>query len=253
MGAIVMANGDACKLAAEVGVPHKALLEFAGASMIERVVAALQGCPQIGQIVVSCRPGGPIADHLGDRAELGLPEDPTFLGGIAQGFAQMPQAERALLVTCDMPLLTPQAVGHFVEEAAYHPEADVVYGMVDISLTRRRYPGTRRTAIRLKEGSYTASGLTVVSRRFVEHCGPLLMAAFQARKSKLAMARLLGYGFLVKFALGMLSVHEVLARAEVLLDGKVAAVAIPYAECGFDVDSQQDLAAVRDILARPKS
>jgi GTP:adenosylcobinamide-phosphate guanylyltransferase len=252
MGAIVMANGDACKLASGLGVPHKALLEFEGISMIQRVLNALAGCPELDPVVVSCRPEGPIAQHLDGLATLAQPADPTFLGGIAEGFALMPQRDRALLVTCDMPLLSPQAVCHFVQEAAYHPEADVVYGMVDINLTRRQYPESKRTSIRLREGSYTASGLSVVSRRFIEHCGPLLMNAFKARKNKVAMASLLGYGFLVRFALGMLSLQEVVARAEQLLQGQVAAVAIPYADCGFDVDSAKDLVAARQVLARPK-
>lgn len=246
-----MANGEACKLAAQVGVPHKALLDFDGASMIERVLAAVEDCPLVSQVVVSCRPGGPIAQQLQGRAWLGQPDDPTFLGGIREGFALMPEVSRALLVTCDMPLLTSRAVCHFVEEAAHHPEADLVYGMVDASLTQREYPETHRTSIRLKEGNYTASGLTVVSRRFVEHCGPLLMNAFQARKSKFAMARLLGYSFLVRFALGALSLEQVVCRAEELLQGKCAAISIPYAECGFDVDSEKDLVAARKVLARP--
>jgi GTP:adenosylcobinamide-phosphate guanylyltransferase len=245
-----MANGEACKLAAGLGVPHKALLDLAGVPMIERVLTAVEECPEVSQIVVSCLPEGPIAQQLEGRARLALPDDPTFLGGIREGFALMPEVQRALLVTCDMPLLTSRAVCYFVQEAAHHPEADLVYGMVDISLTRREYPDSHRTAIRLREGSYTASGLTVVSRRFVEHCGPLLMDAFQARKSKFGMARLLGYGFLVRFALGVLSLEQIIGRAEELLQGKCAAVSIPYAECGFDVDSEQDLVAARKAIAR---
>jgi len=250
LGAIVMANGEACKLAAKLDAPHKALLDLHGQSMIERVLAAVRECPEIGQVVVSCRPSGPIAEHLSGRAELAEPEDATFLGGIREGFAQMPGVPRALLVTCDMPLLTTEAVSHFVQSANEHPDADLVYGMVDVTLTRQAYPHNRRTAIRLKEGSYTASGLTVVSRRFVDYCGPLLMEAFHARKSKIAMAQLLGFSFLIRFALGMLSVKQVVARADELLQGKCVAVSIPFAECGFDVDSHHDLHAAREALAR---
>lgn len=251
LGAIVMANGEACKLARKLDVPHKALLDVDGAAMIDRVLQAVQGCPQVDEVIVSCRPDGPIARHLGDRAPLAQPADPTFLGGIAEAFRLLPEMDRALLVTCDMPLLTPDAVGYFAREAASWPAADLVYGMVDVCLTQQQYPETRRTAIRLREGSYTASGLTVVSRRFVEHCGPLLMNAFQARKSKVAMGQLLGFGFLVRFALGTLSLQQIIDRAEELLQGKCAAIAIPYPECGFDVDSEADLAGARAVCLRP--
>lgn len=250
IGAIVMANGEACKLAHKLNSPHKALLDIDGTVMIDRVLRALEDCAQVAPIVVSCVPGGPIAQHLAGRVALAEPADPTFLGGIAEGFRQMPGTTRALLVTCDMPLLTTEAVCHFVQEAARWPQADVVYGMVDIHLTRRHYPETRRTSIRLREGKFTAAGLSVVSRRFVEECGPKLMDAFHARKSKVAMARLLGFDFLARLALGALSLQQIVDRAEALLDGTCATVAIPYAECGFDVDSEADLHAARQAARR---
>jgi GTP:adenosylcobinamide-phosphate guanylyltransferase len=250
IGAIVMANGDACKLAHQLDVPHKALLEICGTPMIDRVLQAVRDCPEVDEVVVSCLPDGPIARHLGEQVRLAQPADPTFLGGIAEGFRLLPETNRALLVTCDMPLLTPEAIGYFVREAARWPEADLVYGMVDMHLTRQQYPDARRTAIRLREGKYTASGFSVVSRRFVEECGPKLMDAFRARKSKFAMGRLLGYSFLARFALGTLSLKQIVHRAEELLQGKCATVSIPYPECGFDVDSEADLVAARAVCLR---
>ncbi|MBU0611044.1 MAG: nucleotidyltransferase family protein [Armatimonadetes bacterium] len=250
LGAIVMANGEACKLARKLDVPHKALLDVGGAAMIDRVLQAVKDCPDLGEVVVSCLPDGPIARHLGDRAALAQPADPTFLGGIAEGFRLLPDMNRALLVTCDMPLLTSDAICYFAGEAARWPDADLVYGMVDVHLTRERYPEARRTAIKMREGNYTASGFSVVSRRFVEECGPKLMAAFRARKSKFAMARLLGYSFLARLAVGTLSLQQIIDRAEELLGGRCAAVPIPYPECGFDVDSEADLAAARAFCER---
>ena len=245
-----MANGQACPLARQLEVPHKALLEVGGTPMIDRVLQAVRDCPEVGDVLVSCLPEGPIARHLGEQVPLAQPADPTFLGGIAECFRLLPEMNRALLVTCDMPLLTPEAIGYFVRAAAEWPDADLVYGMVDLQLTRQRYPDARRTAIRLREGKYTASGFSVVSRRFVEECGPRLTAAFRARKSKFAMGRLLGYSFLARFALGTLSLAQIIGRAEELLQGKCATVAIPYPECGFDVDSEADLAAARAVCLR---
>jgi molybdopterin-guanine dinucleotide biosynthesis protein A len=254
LGAIVMANGDADKLARKLGAPHKAVLDLCGRSMIQRVVEALRACPQISHTVVACRKHGPVAEHLRGTVELAeTQEAPTFLDGIQAGFEAMPEVSRALLVTCDMPLLTPEAVSAIVREAAAHPEADLLYGMVEVELTCRAYPETRRTAIRLKEGKYTAAGVSVVSRHFIENCGPVLMEAFKQRKSKIGMARLFGAGFLAKFALGMLSVEGLVKRAEEMLGCRVAAVSLPFPECGFDVDSETDLAAARRCLQRLQS
>jgi len=248
-----MANGDACNLAEKLAVPHKALLDMGGVTMLDRVLQAVEGCPRVHGTIVSCRPGGPIARYLGGRVPLAGPDDPTFLGGIAEAFRVLPDMQRGMLVTCDMPLLTADAVRYFAQEAAQSPAADVVYGMVDVHLTRQKYPETHRTAIHLREGKYTAAGLSIVSRRFIEECGPHLMEAFHARKSKIAMAKMLGYGFLVRLALGTLTLKQIRDRAEELLQGEVAVVSIPYPECGFDVDSHRDLVAARAALARVQS
>lgn len=250
LGAIVMANGAADKLADKLGAQHKALLDIGGKTMIDRVVEALQAAPEIAHVVVACRQGGPLAEHLRGKVDLAESAAPTFLDGISAGFAAMPELSRALLVTCDMPLLTPAAVGAIVAEAATRPTVDLLYAMVDVQLTRQAYPEAHRTAIRLKEGSYTAAGVCVVSRRFIEQCGPILLEAFKQRKSKLGMARLFGIGFLAKFALGVLTVDGLVKRAEEMLGCACAAVELPFAECGFDVDTESDLAAARECVRR---
>jgi len=250
LGAIVMANGEADKLACKLGATHKALLDIGGRTMLDRVLAALQASPEIGRIVVACRKGGPVAEALRGRVDLAETEAPTFLDGINAGFAAMPEVSRALLVTCDMPLLSPEAVGAMVSEAAAKPNTDLLYAMVEIERTRKAYPEAHRTAIRFKEGSYTAAGVCAVSRRFVEECGPILLAAFKQRKSKIGMTRLFGIGFLAKFALGILSVEGLVKRAEEMLTCSCAAVNLPFAECGFDVDTERDLIAARAYVAR---
>ena len=253
LGAIVMANGGADGLACRLGVGHKALLEVSGRSMIERVIDALQASDEISQVVVACRQGGAVAGALRGQVDLAESAAPTFLDGISAGFAAMPQVDRAVLVTCDMPLLSVEAVNAIVREAAHRPQIDLLYAMVAVELTRAAYPETRRTAIRLKEGNYTAAGVAVVSRRFVEQSGPLLLEAFKQRKSKVGLARLFGLGFLAKFALGVLTVEGLVKRAEELLNCRCAAVDLPYAECGFDVDSEQDLAAAEACICRTQS
>jgi molybdopterin-guanine dinucleotide biosynthesis protein A len=250
LGAIVMANGSADKLATKLGATHKALLDIGGKTMIDRVVDALRAAPEITHVVVACRKDGPLAEYLRGKVDLAESEAPTFVDGISAGFAAMPEVSRALLVTCDMPLLTPASVGAIVGEAAARPDIDLLYAMVDINLTKQAYPEAHRTAIRLKEGSYTAAGVCVVSRRFIEQSGPILLEAFKQRKSKIGMARLFGISFLAKFALGVLSVKGLVKRAEEMLGCSCAAVELPFAECGFDVDTEKDLAAARECVCR---
>lgn len=249
LGAIILANGTADKLASHCGAAHKALLDIAGQPMVMRVLAAVQASPLVSQAVVACLQDGPVAKALRGLAPLAESAGGTFFDGIKVGFEALAGVDRVLLVTCDMPLLSPAAVTDFSQQVLQTPEADLVYAMVDIACVREAYPNTMRTAVRLREGHYTAAGISAVSARFVEHSGPLLMAAFAARKSKVAMGRLLGWSFLARFALGRLAVEDIVRRAEELLDCRARAVALPYPECGFDVDSVRDLHAVRKIIA----
>lgn len=245
-----MANGPADSLACKVGAAHKALIDIGGRSMIGRVIDALKSSPEISHVVVACRKGGAVAEALRGQVDLAESEAPTFLDGIIAGFAAMPEVNRAVLVTCDMPLLSPEAVSAVVNEAAAKPEIDLLYAMVEVELTRQAYPEAKRTAIRLKEGNYTAAGVAVISRRFLENCGPVLMEAFKQRKSKIGLARLFGIGFLAKFAMGVLTVEGLVRRAEEMMNCSCAAVSLPFPECGFDVDSERDLAAAQECVCR---
>lgn len=250
LAAIIMANGDACPLALQCHVPHKALLDIAGRPMIEYVWQAVQACPQVRPLFVACLQEGAVAEYGRKRWPLAEALEPSFEEGLAEGFRQLPDEQtRALIVTCDMPLLTPEAVRYFVQQAQEHADKDVLYGIVPMELVRERFPQTRRTALRTKEGEFTAAGLGVLSRRFIQECGPQLMHSFRARKSKLALARMLGVDFVLRLALGKISLPQIVARAEKLLQASCAAIILPYPECGFDVDSAADLELARQLLS----
>jgi molybdopterin-guanine dinucleotide biosynthesis protein A len=245
LGAIVMANGEADDLARQQGAGHKALLDIAGEPMVWRVVEALQASEYLAQPIVACRQGGPVAQALRDRVELAEATGGTILDGIRCGFERLSGISRAIVVTCDTPLVTGESLDEFARQVRANPQADLVYAMVEVERTRAAFPESHRTAIRLIEGNYTAAGMACLSRRFVDHCGPKLMQAFGARKSKFAMGRMFGFGFLLRFALGKLSVVDLVRRAEQMLDCRAAAVNLPFAECGFDVDDEGDLEAAR--------
>lgn len=250
LGAMVLANGLADKLAKHVGAPHKALLDLGGKPMVIRVAEALQASPLVDKVVVACLQDGPVATALRGQIDLAEAEGDTFFHGIERGFEALGGCDRALMVTCDMPLLSVAAVDHFVGEVLSTPEMDLVYAMVDIALVHQAYPESQRMAVKLRDGNFTAAGICAVSDHFVTNCGPKLMEAFAARKSKVAMGRLLGWGFLARFALGILSVDDIVRRAEEILSCRARAVRLPYAECGFDVDTVHDWHSVQKVFER---
>ncbi len=248
LGAIVLANGNADKLAEEQGVAHKALIELGGRPMIEWVLDTLSTCPDVDNVVVSCLQDGAVAEALSGKATTACARQPDFLAGLEAGFAALGGAKAALLVTCDVPLLTPQPVAAVADEYRRNPEIDILYTMVEARATLAAFPGARRTFVRLRDGRFTQGALNVVSRRFVETKSDYLRQAFAARKSKLALGSLLGWSFVLRFAMGRLCVADIAARAEELLDCRVHVCPMPYAEIGFDVDSADDLHTVQERL-----
>ena len=62
------------------------------------------------------------------------------------------------------------------------------------------------------------------------------------------MARVIGFKFVAKLALGRLEVHEVEAKLGEVLGGTGAAVYTPYASIAADVDKPVDVVVAERVL-----
>jgi hypothetical protein len=155
--------------------------------------------------------------------------------------------ERALVTTCDVPLITAEAVDHFIEESL-HSGADIAYPIVTKEVCEARFPMGKRTYAKLVDGTFTGGNMVVLSRHFLENSMGLTQAAFAGRKSPLKLARLFGVGFILKFLLHRLSTADAVARASHVLQCRAAAIVSPYAEMAFDVDKVSDLEEVERRL-----
>ncbi len=247
---VVLAAGSARdKVAAAAGLPVKALVPLRGRPLVDYVVAAVREATA-GPIVVATAPpaADAVARALGDRAQVRVAEGPRLTDTLLAGMAAFPDAPRVLLATADLPLLTPQSVRHFTDEAE-RTGADVVYSVVRREDLPGPYAAGRRLLVRLGGLRITGGNLVSITPVFIQRALPVVERAFVSRKNPFALAGLLGLGFLLRFLCGRLDIPTIIRRAEPILDCSAAVIVSPFPEVCFDMDKPEQLDVAERILA----
>jgi GTP:adenosylcobinamide-phosphate guanylyltransferase len=234
------------QFAAGFGVALKPLIPVVGRAMVERVVATLGDCPDVGRILVLTQSPEAIAAVL--------PENPAVTvrasgDGIARSVAAIaggPEAPWPVLVTtADHVLLTPEMVADFLAQA---DGCDVAFAMVERRTVLARFPGTRRTWLRFAGGAYTGANLFALNR-------PAAAAALAAW-SEVEADRKKGWRLLARFGPLMLiraltrtiSLHDAIAQAGARLGIVVKPVVLGDARAAVDVDKPADHALATAVL-----
>jgi GTP:adenosylcobinamide-phosphate guanylyltransferase len=247
--AIILAGGENSKrLSAYAPQCYEALIEIAGKPMVSFVAEALAASRQVERIFVL----GPV-DEL---AKCNLPSDciileggQTIAGTIRSGIEALGHTRRVLVATADIPLLSVEAVDDFLAQCS-RVDADLYYPIVPQEVNERRYPGNKRTYVRLREGTFTGGNLFLVNPVIVGHCMKVAEEMIDNRKNPLKLCRLLGWSFVFRFLCGSLKLQDVEQRVSQLLQITGAVILSPYPELGIDVDKPSDLELVRATFLR---
>ncbi|HEY3398685.1 MAG TPA: nucleotidyltransferase family protein [Armatimonadota bacterium] len=246
--ALILAGGDRPeKVALHFGLSHKALTLVAGEPVIARVVRALQDAAGVSEVVVasSC---AELAAVLPPDMVVVAPAGGEFLDTLHAGFRHFAESEHLLLCTCDLPLLTPEAVDDFLAQAL-DTHTELCYSIVEGGRLTHLPGSGQRLLIRLQEGAFTGGNLVCLSRSFVMQEGARVSQAFAGRKSPLALARMLGVGFILRLLSGRLSLAQIRAKAERLMGVPVGVIDSHYAEVCFDIDSPEHVELAETVLA----
>ncbi|MDD3927699.1 MAG: nucleotidyltransferase family protein [bacterium] len=240
MNVVVLAGGrNRDSLYEATGAANKALIKLADKPMAEYVVSALKRSRQVERVAL-VGPAG--MDSVG--ADIMLPDKPTLLENVNQGMTAFPNDEYLLVATADIPLLTPRAVDDFVGRAQ-RLEADIVYPIVSRAVSENRFPGQKRTYVRLREGAFTGGNLMLVHSRFIRQQQALIEQVYAMRKQPLKLAGILGFSLVLRLVLGLAGLPEVEQAAGRLIRGKAKAMVTTFPEVAFDVDKPSDLEAVK--------
>jgi GTP:adenosylcobinamide-phosphate guanylyltransferase len=245
--AVVLAGGeDHGEIAAETGVVHRPLLEVAGRLIVQRVLAALRGATAVNQVVLVAP--DPVQAVVGEEAaDIRVGAGDSFVDNVANGVdATSPTLKSVLIVTGDIPLITPAAIDDLVRQSeSIH--ADLTYPIIPKESCERTFPGGKRTYVKLREGVYTGGNAAVVARDFISLRRDIIDGLYRARKSPLRLASMFGFGFLLGLLTGRLNLAQLQARGGRIVAARVAAVISTYPELGFDVDKVADLDLARQV------
>lgn len=232
----------------------KAFAGIGGHPMIEHVLATLISCGRFGPIRVSLPAGLPLAGECPQLEKwllsgAVLREDPAGSpsASVLQVLEKIPAGSSLVVTTGDHPLLTAEMLESFLRDFKTSG-AEAAAALTSADAIRARYPETRRTALRFRDGNFTgcnlfafagSAGLPVVRfwRQLEQH-----------RKKPLKVARFLGIATLLRYRFGLLTLDGALAQLGRKTGVKLQAIRLADPHAGIDVDTPDDLKLVRSIL-----
>jgi CTP:molybdopterin cytidylyltransferase MocA len=225
------------------GVPHKALIELAGTTLLARVTAALRGAG-FDRIAVSADHPAVIAEA--QRLSLRVIAPATGpSGSVAAGLAAL--GAPLLVTTADHALLRPEWVTRFVADVPPGSDAAVLLARRDV--VEAAAPGTRRTWLRFADGDWSGCNLFMLATDHAARAIGLWSQVEADRKRPWRIVRRLGPGLLVRYLLGRLSLAAALRHLGARADIRAVAVASPFGLAAIDVDKPADLDLARTIAA----
>lgn len=250
---VILAGGKASMdMEAATGVSNRALIDVGGKTMILRIVEALRECELCGDITVVGKM--PPSDHY-----TRLPDKGDFISNVISGAVVSGNHPFVLICTCDLPFLTGEAVTDFLTAAidkATQSGATVVYPVVPVSRCYRRFPGLKRTALKLKEAHFTGGNMMLARPQFLISQRKRIADAYRARKSPLRLANMLGLDMIFRllfsqiFAPHLLTLPLLEKRISQMLAGPARVYVSPYPEIATDLDKPSDYVAVNEIMRK---
>jgi len=246
--AIILAGGENSKSLRRFATErYEALIDINGQPMVTYVARALSASAKVDRIFVV----GPLNSlgncHFPERTTV-IQCGKTIVDTIVFGMEAIGHTNQVLVVTADIPLLTPQAIDDFIEQCQ-GADADLYYPIVNKDANERQYPGNKRTYVRLQEGTFTGGNIFLVKPPIVSPCTHWAKRIVSNRKNPLKLAHILGWVFVFKFLIGSLALRELEQRVSELLRIQGVVIRSDFPELGLDVDKTSDLAIVRHIFS----
>lgn len=234
MIAAITAGGRADDaFARAMGVSVKALAIVSDVTLLDRAIEAARGAGARRIVVIG---GAEVRAHCEERVDAVVDESVDGAENVRRAIASCAD-EPLLLSSSDMPFVTPEALADFVTRARWF---DLALPLAEGVEYERTYPNapphvTALGADRVANGNLVYFGPGVAARAIVQ-----AQRFFDARKSLVRMAALLGPTLLLRFLTRTLRIAHVEARGRQVLGLDVRAIRAASPSLCFDVDSIDD-------------
>lgn len=226
-------------------VPYEAMITIGRKTMVEYVIDALRNSKRVDRIVVV----GPsdVPGFCSREDVTVIKAQGKLMENVSRGVQCLPGAKRVLLATCDIPLITTQAIEDFLDRCG-NRSAQFYYPVIPREVVEKSFFDTRRTYVTFKEGDFTGGNLFLIDPGAVNRCMEIGQQLVDARKSPFRISKLMGVPFLLRFMLRMVSLKEAEEKASDLLGIEGVVVVTAFPEVGVDVDKPCDLELVSKVL-----
>jgi len=256
MDAIILAGGE---------IPS-GLRESLGAAILEsahgeRALLPLQGRPAIAWLLDSLQgvQGIERITVVGQKKTLellpqwlpdaiGVTAQKTLSANVIAGI-DAAQSSLVLIMTCDIPLATPQTWNDFLAKVSTG-NWEAAYPIVRSETMESTFPGGKRTYATVTDGRFTGGNAFVLPRACRPALEKVLETAYNARKNPLKLAGLLGIQFIIKATTKRLSIADVEKKISQVLNCRAGAVEMQDAAIAFDIDKATDYKLVESTFAK---
>ncbi|TAK14804.1 MAG: hypothetical protein EPO32_00510 [Anaerolineae bacterium] len=228
----------------------KALVDVAGKPMIQWILDAISKAKKVENVVII---------GLDESASLTcakklhyVPNQGGMVDNIRAGTQKVvdlnPSATHVLIVSSDIPTISPEMVDWTVE-TCLQTDHDMYYNVVERSVMESRFPGSNRTYTKLKGIQVCGGDMNVVKTWVVLSQRGLWNRLEASRKNVLKQASLVGFDTLFMILFRLVDLAGAEKQVSKRMGLKARAVMCPYAEIGMDVDKPNQLEMLRADLS----
>lgn len=215
----------------------KSLILIAGKPMVQWVLDAVNDAPSVDTIALI---GIEDANQLNSRKKMiTLPDLGSLMENIRQGaeyFQKVhPEETHILSISADIPAITGEIVEAMIKEYT-ELSYDIYYSVASRQVMEKRYPGSKRTYLKVKDGEFCGGDLNCYSKHAALDPNAVWKDLIRLRKNPLKQAALIGFGTLILLLLHQLTLDQAAERVCLRLGITGKALRVPFAEIGMDVD-----------------
>jgi GTP:adenosylcobinamide-phosphate guanylyltransferase len=253
MDVIILAGGgsDDDPLAEMTQGKLKSMLKIAGRPMVQWVLDAVGHAPSVETVALIGIEDTSSLSCL--KPMISMPDLGSLIENIQQGaktfLALHPEDSHVLSISADIPTITPEIVESMIKEYSKR-EYDVYYSVVGREVMEKRYPGSKRTYLKVKNGEVCGGDLNCYSKKAALDPDATWKGLINLRKSPIKQAALIGFGTLALLLLHQLTLEQAVKRVCKKLGITGKALRVPFAEIGMDVDKPFQFDMVQADLLR---
>ncbi|MCX7831503.1 MAG: NTP transferase domain-containing protein [Actinobacteria bacterium] len=225
----------------------KSLIEFQGSPLIVRITEALEKSSYVSSIILI------VPDEVRNSVDGKFSKVKAFVSSGKDLIEKIYEAldyvdtEYVLIMPVDVPFINEEVIDGFILECL-EKKGDAFYPIISKQVIEKRFPGTKRTYGKLKEGTFTGGNVFLIKKSLFYLNRNFIEEIYAARKNAFKMARVAGIGIFLKGLLGILRIRDAEKRVSKLFNNaELKAVITKYPEIGIDVDKIEDLEMLKKL------